>query len=84
MNIFPSVARIPDAMLKKVNPTHKILVKYLQKINPYVETGVLLTVEAGTSKQSNKSKDDEAEVPVTSTKKSTPKSPKNKPDSDTK
>ncbi|CAH1427301.1 unnamed protein product [Lactuca virosa] len=49
-----------------------------------METWVLLTVEAVTSKQSKKSKDDEAEVPVTSTKKSTSKSPKNKPESDTK
>ncbi|CAH1421950.1 unnamed protein product [Lactuca virosa] len=43
-------------MLKKVNPTNKILVKYLQTVNPDVETGVLLEIEAGSSKPSKKTK----------------------------
>ncbi|CAH1427296.1 unnamed protein product [Lactuca virosa] len=71
-------------MIKKVNPTHKVLVKYLKTINSDVEIRVLLTVEAGTSKQSKKSKVDEAEVPVTNMKKPKSKSLKNKPESDTK
>ncbi|CAH1413073.1 unnamed protein product [Lactuca virosa] len=67
-------------MLKKVNPTHKVLVKYLKTINPDVETGVLLEVEAGSSKQSKKSKVNEAEVPATRMNKPKSKSPKKKED----
>lgn len=36
--IFPNIARIPDAMLRKVDPADPILVAYLQTINPSIET----------------------------------------------
>lgn len=55
--VFASVARIPDAMLKKVDPTNPILVVYLQSINSSVETRVILTrTNEGCSKKSKKSK----------------------------
>ncbi|CAH1452453.1 unnamed protein product [Lactuca virosa] len=57
-------------MLKKVNPTHKILVKYLKNVNPNVQTGVLLEVEAGSSKPSKKTKSDGDELKVTKNKSS--------------
>lgn len=40
--VFPNVARIQDAMLRKVDPTNPILVAYLLLVNPSVETGVFL------------------------------------------
>ena len=39
--IFTTVARIPDAMLKKVDPTNNVLVSYLQSIDTTVVTGIL-------------------------------------------
>lgn len=42
LEVFPTVARIPDAMLRKVDPTNPILVAYLQSVNPSVKIGVLL------------------------------------------
>lgn len=39
---FPIVARIPDAMLRKVNPANPVLVAYLQTINPCIQIRVAL------------------------------------------
>ena len=36
VNIFQTVARIPDSMLKKVDPSNSVLVAYLQQINPSI------------------------------------------------
>ena len=36
--VFTSIARIPDAMLKKVDPTNEVLVSYLQSIDTTVVT----------------------------------------------
>lgn len=38
--VFPNVARITDRMLKKIDPTNSVLVKYLKRINPSVKTRV--------------------------------------------
>lgn len=55
--VFPNVDRIPDAMIRMVEPTNPFLVTYLATINPTVETGVLLLKGiAGTSKHGNSSK----------------------------
>lgn len=54
---FPNVARLPDAMLRKVDPTNPILVAYLHTINPTIETVVLFPKGvAGTSERSKGSK----------------------------
>lgn len=37
-DMFPTVARISDGMLRKVDPTNHILVVYMQTINPSIET----------------------------------------------
>lgn len=66
--IFTSVARIPNAMLKKVNPTYKILIKYLQSLILDVETCVLLEVEVVSSKSSKKMKTDEEHVKAAKSK----------------
>ena len=59
MEIFTHIARIPDAMLKRVDPTNSVLIEYLKTINPDVETGKLLSKEeAGPSKKSKRSKKD--------------------------
>ncbi|KAL7615777.1 hypothetical protein Lser_V15G03371 [Lactuca serriola] len=34
LEVFPNVARRLDAMLKKIDPLHPILVAYLKKFNP--------------------------------------------------
>ncbi|CAI9277334.1 unnamed protein product [Lactuca saligna] len=52
--IFTSVAHIPDAMLKKVDPTNNVLVSYLQSIDTTVVSGVLFDIEAKKSKKSKK------------------------------
>lgn len=36
VNIFTSVARIPDAMLSKLSSTHKVLVRYMKTFDPNV------------------------------------------------
>lgn len=57
LEAFPFVARIPDAMLHKVDPAHPVLVAYLTKINPFVAIGVLLRKGiVGTSKRGKGSK----------------------------
>lgn len=49
--LFPSVARIPDAMLRRTDPANPILVQYFTSVNPNVTVGVLLPKGAeGTSK----------------------------------
>lgn len=40
--VFPPIARIPDAMLRKVDPPDSVLIGYLQTINPSIKIGVLL------------------------------------------
>lgn len=44
---FPLIAHIPDAVLRRVDPTNLVLVAYLTTINPSVEPGVLLPKAAG-------------------------------------
>lgn len=39
--VFPNVARIPDAMLKCVDPNNLVLMAYFVSINPNDETIVL-------------------------------------------
>ncbi|KAL7602722.1 hypothetical protein Lser_V15G16687 [Lactuca serriola] len=53
--IFTRVARIPDAMLRKVSPTHKVLVRYLRNIDTADQSGVLPEV-ASLSKKKKGSK----------------------------
>ena len=55
--LFPSVAQTPDAMLRKVYPSNRVLFSYLSTINPDVQIGVLLPkgIE-GTSKRGKGSK----------------------------
>lgn len=54
---FPSVAQIPDGMLKKVDSSNSVLQAYLKKIDPSVETRILLSrIEEGPSKCSRRSK----------------------------
>lgn len=55
--VFPNVTRIPDVMLRKVDPSNPILVAYLQTINHTFKTSVLLPKGiAGTSKRGKSSK----------------------------
>ncbi|KAL7605237.1 hypothetical protein Lser_V15G14681 [Lactuca serriola] len=58
-NIFTSVARISDAMLRKVSSTHKVLVRYMKTFNPDVQTGVLLEVSRESSKKKKKTQKEE-------------------------
>ena len=58
-NIFTSVARIPDAMLRKVHSTHKVLVRYMKTFDPAVQTGVLLEVTGESSKKKKKTQKEE-------------------------
>lgn len=76
VDIFPIVARIPDGMLKKVDPTNLILVEYLKHINPLVENGVLLKTSEGGSSKKTKNVTNEAAYVVTETPKKTVKSSK--------
>ena len=63
--MFLNVARIPDAMLKKIDPSKPILVAYLKKVNPSVETRVLLSKnDEVSSKKSTKSKKEIVEIPL--------------------
>ncbi|CAI9290474.1 unnamed protein product [Lactuca saligna] len=61
--IFPTVARIPDAMLRKVDQSHHVLVSYFKTINPDIETGVLLPQSIVPSKLKKGSKKDTTEIP---------------------
>lgn len=55
--VFPNIARIPDAMLKPVDPTNPVLMEYSKTINPNDETCVLLSQsDEGSSKKSRRSK----------------------------
>ncbi|CAI9296860.1 unnamed protein product [Lactuca saligna] len=54
---FPSVGRILDGMLKKVDSSNSVLQAYLKTINPSVETGILLSrIAKGPFKRSRSSK----------------------------
>lgn len=56
--LFPSVARIPDAMLRRIDPANLILVQYFTSVNPNVTVGVLLPKGAeGTSNHAKKNKE---------------------------
>ncbi|CAI9286432.1 unnamed protein product [Lactuca saligna] len=63
--IFTTVARIPDAMLKKVDPTNNVLVSYLQSIDTTVVTGMLQQEEKKKSKKSKKTEEEVEQVPET-------------------
>lgn len=55
--MFPNIARIPDAILKRVDPTNSVLMEYLILINPNVKTSVLLAkLDEGSSKKYRRSK----------------------------
>lgn len=73
---FLTVARIPDALLKRVDPTNSVLVAYLQTIDSSVLTGILLPREEKKSKRSNKSEHASSEKQTKDSKSS--KSPKKK------
>ncbi|KAL7604851.1 hypothetical protein Lser_V15G19577 [Lactuca serriola] len=54
--IFTKVARIPDAMLRKVSPTHKVLVRYLRTIDTADQSGVLPDVASPSKKKKGSKK----------------------------
>ncbi|KAL7607644.1 hypothetical protein Lser_V15G16187 [Lactuca serriola] len=54
--IFTRVARIPDAMLRKVSPTHKVLVRYLRTIDTADKSGVLPDVASPSKKKKGSKK----------------------------
>ncbi|KAL7591219.1 hypothetical protein Lser_V15G33877 [Lactuca serriola] len=54
--IFTRVARIPDAMLRKVSPTHKVLVRYLRTIDTADQSGVLPDVASPSKKKKGSKK----------------------------
>ncbi|CAI9272958.1 unnamed protein product [Lactuca saligna] len=74
---FPFVVHIPDAMLRRVDPTNVVLVAYLKNIDPTVQTGILLPREDKKSKCSNKNEPGSSEklVSETTSKKSLKKKP---------
>ena len=37
-DMFPNVSRIPDGMLRKVDPTNPILLAYMKTVNPSIDT----------------------------------------------
>lgn len=68
---FRNVARIPDAMLKRVNPTNSILIAYHKTFDPSIPMGMLLPREETKSKQSKKSKKANPTSPAKKSKGST-------------
>ena len=59
IDVFPSVARVTDAMLQKVDPANLVLVEYLKTVNPSIETDKLLKkFNEGPSKKRRGSKKD--------------------------
>ena len=57
LDVFPTMAQIPDTMLRKVDPVDPVLLAYLQTINPSIENGFLLGKGVvGTSKRTKSSK----------------------------
>ncbi|KAL7601335.1 hypothetical protein Lser_V15G25283 [Lactuca serriola] len=54
--IFTRVVRIPDAMLRKVSPTHKVLVRYLRNIDTADQLGVLPEVASPSKKKKGSKK----------------------------
>lgn len=64
-NVFQNVARIPDGLLKKIDPSNAVSVSYLMIVNPSVETGILLQQsDEGSFNKSKKSKKVSDEVLV--------------------
>ncbi|KAL7607148.1 hypothetical protein Lser_V15G19426 [Lactuca serriola] len=61
--IFTHVARIADAMLRKVSQTHKVLVRYLRTIDQSEQTRVLLDVAAPSKKKKLIKKDVKEIIP---------------------
>ena len=61
-DMFPTIACIPDVMLRKVDQTNPIFVAYLKTINPSIETKVLLQKynEGPSKKRRGSKKDDQA------------------------
>ena len=80
VSIFPSVARIPDGMLKKVDPSNPMLMAYLLTISKNDENGILLEkhdeVPSKKSRKPNKVDESTPEKPVQEEK--VTKSPKKK------
>lgn len=76
--VSPNVARILDAMLKKINPSNSVLVANLKNVNPFVETRILFPgSDKGSSKKSKRSKNMTEDVLVNvSPKKIVSKTPK--------
>ncbi|CAI9267233.1 unnamed protein product [Lactuca saligna] len=73
---FPFVAHIPDAMLRRFDPTNVVLVAYLKNIDHTVQTGILLPREEKKFKCSKKNEPVSSKKLVTNTNS---KSPKKKP-----
>ena len=81
VDIFLTVARILDSMLKKVDSSNPILVNYLLKINMSVKTGVLLpkTTEGPSMKQRGSKKEAQPSPSKVSPVATVEKSPKKIP-----
>ena len=76
----PFVVRIPDVMLKRVDPTNIVLVTYLQTIDTTIETGILLAREETMSKRTKKTETGSSDKPVKESKST--KIPKKQPVTD--
>ena len=80
LSVFPSVARIPGGMLKKVDPSNLVLMAYLLTISKNDENGILLEkhdeVPSKKSRKPNKVDESTPEKPVQEEK--VTKSPKKK------
>lgn len=76
VEVFPNIARIPDAMLKRVDPVNPVLLEYLKSVNPDVQIGMLLSkIDEGPSKKSRKSKKDSKSTPEKPVQEPKPKKP---------
>lgn len=80
--IFAHVARIPVAMLKKVDPSSEVLLNYITTIDPTVHTGKLLIKEGAcpSKKSRNTKKPGNIILDQIVKKTKTSKSPKSKAD----
>lgn len=59
IDVFPTISRIPNSMLKNFDPSNPVLVAYQKHVNPSIETGVLLPKSTeGPSKTQQGSKKD--------------------------
>lgn len=54
LETYSIVARIPDEMLRKVDPTNPILFAYMQTINPSIKTGFLIPKSTGATSKKRK------------------------------